>query len=269
MLITNILNVLFNISLLSIKDNTNEMADFLNINFRGTIVKVSKEVLRSFPVKSKFADHVTIQCDLPFADILQNTSCDKVIYLNRSSYLFDHILDYIENGELHYPHDICSGVIFKELEFWGYTAKDLSSCCLDRILEEQENVHTYEVIAKGWNHLKECNTPKHDRYIDTRHSFRSRRISMNNLKDQQSIKRDSTISDQSKDFNVSYLAEEGCIIQCSEETAVHDHMKRDPKKKKRNGRGETILKLHKILLDPLSSVQGKVGYSDPLIAILL
>ena len=126
------------------------MESYFNLSFRGNIVQLDKHILQSLPKNSKFADIVQKQHNLGLGEILQENRHDLQIYVNRSISLFNHILDYIEHGELHYPHHVCPIIISKELEFWGYSEKDLGSCCLDRVLKDRDDNKKLRVITEEW-----------------------------------------------------------------------------------------------------------------------
>ena len=120
------------------------------ISFRGTLVVLERSVLEALPTNSNFTKSVKRQTGLTMEQYMENNRTCTPIYLNRSASLFSHILDFIEHGELHYPHNICPIIVTKELAYWGYTKKDLGDCCLDRILKDREDTKTLESLTRKW-----------------------------------------------------------------------------------------------------------------------
>ena len=157
------------------------METVFTLSFRGNLVKLEKHVMQSLPKKSQFTEIVQKQHNLGLDEILQENRNDLQIYVNRSISLFNHILDYIEHGELHYPQYVCPIIISKELEFWGYCENDLGSCCFDRILKEKEDDKKLKVISEQWqncNNISQtttcgCATKKKDRNRDDHERARS------------------------------------------------------------------------------------------------
>lgn len=69
--------------------------------------------------------------------------------------MFECVFDSVDIGELHFPHNVCTSVLEKEVQFWGYELKDLAACCLDRVLKGIDENETGEEIRKQWNNLKQ------------------------------------------------------------------------------------------------------------------
>ena len=56
-------------------------------------------------------------------------------YFDRSSTMFDYVLNYYRTGELHFPHNFCPSVVKQELEFWNIDGKEMQDCCWKRYLK--------------------------------------------------------------------------------------------------------------------------------------
>ena len=130
------------------------------ISFRGIVLEVDKQVLLQLPPNSPFTKNVQEQCKQDLAECLAGDTTDFQIYINRSASMFNHILDYIAHGELHFPHGICSAIVCKELEFWGYSLRDLGTCCFNRILKEQENMANLKVVTENWMDTEDRKEPQ-------------------------------------------------------------------------------------------------------------
>ena len=136
---------------------------FLSLNFRGFQIEIKGELLKEFPVDSEFRRYVqstygkTLDNLVDPADQVSRTT----VYLNRNGFLFHSILDYLETGHLHFSHDVCSGVILNELQFWGYGPINLSPCCLDRVLKDQHDSVLVQNLSKQWNSVSEIQTTVH------------------------------------------------------------------------------------------------------------
>ena len=51
------------------------------------------------------------------------------LFFDRSSVVFEAILEACRTGELHMPRDICNSTLQRELEFWNISPSYLSPCC--------------------------------------------------------------------------------------------------------------------------------------------
>ena len=69
-------------------------------------------------------------------------------FFDRNAAIFEHILDYYRNGELHFPHCICGPNINKELDFWGLDENSISPCCWKAYSSYDDEKKTVLELAK-------------------------------------------------------------------------------------------------------------------------
>ncbi|XP_063448536.1 potassium voltage-gated channel protein Shaw-like [Mytilus trossulus] len=69
----------------------------------------------------------------------------KQFFFDRNPELFNTILDFYRNGELHFPTHICGWNWKQELEFWRISVTDISECCYPKYIkyEKDQNLVNY------------------------------------------------------------------------------------------------------------------------------
>ena len=209
------------------------METVFSLSFRGSYVHLEKYILQALPKNSQFADIVQKQHNLELSQILEENRTDLQICINRSTNLFNHILDYIEHGELHYPRYLCPIIISKELEFWVYSEKNLGSCCFDRILKEKEDDKKLQIISEEWENYSNvtqtttcgCKTKKKDKNRDEQKTGRS-----HGFLEEQPTETKTKIRFGNEDLHNGESYQNGCCLQ----------------------------KLSNLLVRPLDSLPGKV-----------
>lgn len=66
-----------------------------------------------------------------------------VLCFERNATVFAAVVEYVQNDELHAPHDICPKLFARELNFWGFDIDLLEPCCFAGVvhfLYEQERL---------------------------------------------------------------------------------------------------------------------------------
>ena len=121
-------------------------SSIISLNFRGTIVQFDQNLLLKIPKTAGFCKYLQDTNCATIEDLLTKSELQGLL-LNRSVYLFSHILDYWEFDQLHFPHCLCVKVIVKELEFWGISCWSLAACCADRLLLEEDELDYHEKIG--------------------------------------------------------------------------------------------------------------------------
>ena len=222
------------------------MESLFTLSLRGISVQVSKDILQELPKHSVFTNLVYNQHSCDLADILESDRYDVIIDINRSASLFYHILDYIENGELHYPQNVCSAVILKELAFWGYSESDLAPCCLDRVLEEREKDCKYNMIAEEWVYFKGTAELLHtEERLDRTCEKNAHTNRLNNHKSRHYTDGIDIVGDLPK-------------TNCQKEMEGQTTTGKKENRRKRNTENKYLQAINYILSDPLASLPGKV-----------
>ena len=73
---------------------------------------------------------------------------DDEYFFDRSSKMFDSILDCYRTGELHFPHCFCGPVVRGELEFWGLHETLIAPCCWKSFKFYEEEEKALEMLEK-------------------------------------------------------------------------------------------------------------------------
>ena len=60
-------------------------------------------------------------------------------YFDRSSSLFECIIDMHRTGTLHLPHGVCVPKMLDEMRFWDVPVENVACCCWTRIREHKSN----------------------------------------------------------------------------------------------------------------------------------
>lgn len=129
----------------------------ISLNFRGTVIQFDRNLLSKLPRSSEFNQYLQTKYSLNLSDLEQAKSSGSGINImvSRNPAMFHHILDYLEQRHLHFPHCICLNVILDELQFWGITTCQLASCCLDRLFIEQEEKLKKDRIEHVWENISQ------------------------------------------------------------------------------------------------------------------
>ena len=70
-------------------------------------------------------------------------------FFDRSPALFNHILDFYRNSELHFDHNVCPELLKKELEFWRIPDEALAECCWLRYVDFFEKEGTRDALDRA------------------------------------------------------------------------------------------------------------------------
>ena len=133
----------------------------LLLNFRGFLIEVDRDVVKKLPKDSEFMKYIHSKYNTTFESIIEDEQPGNKIYLNRNGFMFYSILDYLETGQLHFAHNVCSDLILDELQFWGYKPLNLSLCCLDRLLKDTEEDALIQQLNEKWEALKKSDDMIH------------------------------------------------------------------------------------------------------------
>ena len=111
----------------------------ISINVGGKLFQSYASTLQRFP-RSRLA--ILTRNDVSF-DVQ-----DDEYFFDRSSKMFDSILDCYRTGELHFPHCFCGPVVRRELEFWGLHETLIAPCCWKSFKFYEEEEKALEMLEK-------------------------------------------------------------------------------------------------------------------------
>ena len=125
------------------------------LSFRGTTIQVKSTLLSKLPKHSQFQQYLHEEYGYKSLESIPECCLVDPIYVNQSPFLFNHILDYLQNNQLHFPHCICVSVIKQEMGYWGLEEAALSHCCLDRVLKDEADSHIEQEIKLKWRAVEQ------------------------------------------------------------------------------------------------------------------
>ncbi|KAI0978923.1 hypothetical protein GJ496_008418, partial [Pomphorhynchus laevis] len=122
---------------------TRPRSDFsrLNLNVGGTHYEITCRNLMRLP-KSRLALIANAHCKYSGAawhlcDIyLVGT---KEYYFDRSSKIFDSIIEFYRTGQLHFYRSVCPVSYYNELQYWGIDEYLIEPCCQMKYIKQMEN----------------------------------------------------------------------------------------------------------------------------------
>ncbi|XP_018426218.1 PREDICTED: potassium voltage-gated channel subfamily V member 1 [Nanorana parkeri] len=105
--------------------------DHLTINVGGSRFVLSQQTLSCHPqtrlgkLATSRLDEVLELCD--DANLLDNE-----YFFDRSSQIFEYIMNYYKTGRLHVMEQLCAVSFLQEIEYWGINELSIDHCCRDR-----------------------------------------------------------------------------------------------------------------------------------------
>lgn len=134
-----------------LKSQYREESAYITFNLRGYMVNITWPTIQRFPQISPFSKSLCEDEKQTLLDILEYYfSHNKQLFIDRNPFIFNYILDYLTQGDLHIPACLCLDSFQKELQFWGFENKHLAACCYDRVLKETEAKETNARLTKLW-----------------------------------------------------------------------------------------------------------------------
>ena len=79
-------------------------------------------------------------------------SDNNEFYFDRSSCLFESIIDLHRTGTLHLPRGVCVPKVLDEMRFWDVPVENVACCCWTRIREHQSNTARIKELIKIQNY---------------------------------------------------------------------------------------------------------------------
>ncbi|XP_069134480.1 potassium voltage-gated channel protein Shaw-like [Argopecten irradians] len=118
--------------------------NYITLNLRGTIFTVEHEFINA-----------NLKLSSPLLQLNESSKYYKIerkeFYFNKSAVVFDAVLDYLDNGSLHVPGNVCTTKFQKDLDFWGVPHSKIEKCCWNVFYRTQEDVATLEKLL---DHIK-------------------------------------------------------------------------------------------------------------------
>ena len=115
--------------------------DYIFVNVRGIRFAVFSSHLAKRP-KSRLA--MISKSDANFS------VCDDEFYFDRNPTVFNSLLDFYSQGEMHLPTNICIQAFRRELEYWRLEPELLAPCCWSKYRKAEEEERTLARVQKEW-----------------------------------------------------------------------------------------------------------------------
>ncbi|XP_052072599.1 potassium voltage-gated channel subfamily C member 3-like [Mytilus californianus] len=120
--------------------------DTVILNVGGTIFEISWKLLKSYP-GTKLAE-LSENCP-------EFRKEKNEYYFDRNPEIFNVILDFYRYGELHFPSNLCTRLLQKELIFWNIESS-IESCCMHPYLKFESQVKLLDKINESKSTCQEC-----------------------------------------------------------------------------------------------------------------
>ncbi|KAM9307513.1 potassium voltage-gated channel subfamily V member 1 [Gastrophryne carolinensis] len=110
--------------------------DHLTINVGGSRFVLSQKILSCHPhtrlgrLATSGGDEVYDLCD--DANLMDNE-----YFFDRSSQMFEYILNYYRTGRLHVMEELCAVSFLQEIQYWGIDELCIDHCCRDRYFRKK------------------------------------------------------------------------------------------------------------------------------------
>ncbi|XP_053571905.1 potassium voltage-gated channel subfamily V member 1 [Bombina bombina] len=118
--------------------------DHLTINVGGSRFILSQQTLSSHPhtrlgrLATSGGDEVYDLCD--DANLLDNE-----YFFDRSSEMFEYIMNYYKTGRLHIMDQLCALSFLQEIEYWGIDELSIDLCCRDRYFRKKLRTEALDI----------------------------------------------------------------------------------------------------------------------------
>ncbi|XP_063780559.1 potassium voltage-gated channel subfamily V member 1 [Pseudophryne corroboree] len=117
--------------------------DHFTINVGGSRFIISQQTLSSHPHTrlgrlASGCDDVYDLCD--DANLLDNE-----YFFDRSSQMFEYIINYYKTGRLHVMDQLCAVSFLQEIEYWGIDELSIDHCCRDRYFRKKLRIETLDI----------------------------------------------------------------------------------------------------------------------------
>lgn len=124
--------------------------EVVKINVGGQLFQTYDSTLQNVP-STRLADLDTTS---PFYD-----EESKTYFFDRNHVVFQCILDFYRDGEMHLPRDVCPRQIEKDLVFWQLNYSSLSACCKTYLENAISEIEAREMLLEE---IKEFPTRVYD-----------------------------------------------------------------------------------------------------------
>ena len=101
---------------------------------------------------------------------------------DRSSVLFDYILDVHRTGTLHIPHNVCVPKVLEEIQFWEIPFEKVACCCWPRIREYNSFMDRVCTLRKSLDKMSPGEKPTSNGHMDSKHKDSRENNHVNTLK---------------------------------------------------------------------------------------
>ncbi|XP_056378595.1 potassium voltage-gated channel subfamily V member 1 isoform X2 [Hyla sarda] len=118
--------------------------DHFTINVGGSRFILSLKTLSSHPhtrlgkLATSGGDEVYDLCD--DANLMDNE-----YFFDRSSQMFEYIMNYYKTGRLHVMEQLCAVSFLQEIEYWGIDELSIDHCCRDRYFRKKLKTESLDV----------------------------------------------------------------------------------------------------------------------------
>ncbi|KAM4705850.1 potassium voltage-gated channel subfamily V member 1 [Rhinophrynus dorsalis] len=118
--------------------------DHFTINVGGSRFILSQQILSSHPqtrlgrLATSGGEEVYDLCD--DANLLDNE-----YFFDRSSQMFEYIMNYYKTGRLHVMEQLCAVSFLQEIEYWGIDELSIDICCRDKYFRKKLKSETLDI----------------------------------------------------------------------------------------------------------------------------
>ncbi|XP_044151300.1 potassium voltage-gated channel subfamily V member 1 [Bufo gargarizans] len=118
--------------------------DHFTINVGGSRFVLSLQTLSSHPqtrlgkLATSGRDEVYDLCD-------DANLVDNEYFFDRSSQMFEYIINYYKTGRLHIMEQLCAVSFLQEIEYWGIDELSIDHCCRDRYFRKKLQTETLDI----------------------------------------------------------------------------------------------------------------------------
>ena len=131
------------------------------LNARGIKYDLLIKNFQQYPAYSRLGKLITcLQSSQDLRDVCDDFNLDTFeFYFDRDPFILNSILNYYSSGELHLNDNVCVGLFFKELEYWGIDIYELNECCISKYSKKKneidEEIKKEKEIIKEYTHKDE------------------------------------------------------------------------------------------------------------------
>jgi len=102
-----------------------EGVDLITLNIKGYRYQMLRSTFHNLQIRDK----ILKTCHVYY----NKSTLDHEYFLERNASCFVSIMEFLQHGVLHMPHDVCPNIFKSEMEYWNIQESVLSICCFTRL----------------------------------------------------------------------------------------------------------------------------------------